>query len=284
MKVLVAGAGYVGLALAKRLTAQGHSVTALRRHPPEERHDAIDWVAADLLSDDWHESLDHAPDAVVFAASPSEFSESAYRETYLLAQQTLLKALLRAGVELQRYIMVSSTAVYPLGNGEWINVDTPAAPQRFTGHVLLSAENWLREQLGHRLTVARLTGIYGPGRWRSMTQRLLQRGCNPKQFSNRIHRDDAAGFLAHILGMVTPAGLYLVSDSHPSDQCTVAHWLAEKLGQPPPVEEMERTSPRGNKRVSNAAMLATGYQLEHEDFRSGLEQAMAEDASTNSKE
>lgn len=272
MNILIAGAGYIGRPLAERLAAEGHQVFAVRRSA-QAADGLVHWLAADLSQGLDAQLLPQTLDAVVFSASPDGFDETAYRQVFLQAQTALLDSLDQAGLGPRRYVMIGSTAVYPPGQGEWIDTDSVCQPQRFTGKVLLEAEQTLRERLGERLVVARLTGIYGAGRSDSMVQRLLEKGCNPGQYTNRIHRDDAVGFLAHLLTLETSEPVYLVSDDQPVDQCTLARWLSEHLGQSAPAVDHQRWSPRGNRRVSNRAMRESGYRLKFPDFRTGLANA-----------
>lgn len=274
MNVLIAGAGYIGRPLAERLAADGHTVTAVRR-TAQTTHGPVRWLAADLARGINIEDLPEHLDAVVFCASPDGFDEAAYRRAFVQAQTVLLDSLQQAGLTPTRYIMIGSTAVYPPGQGEWIDTDSTCQPERFSGRILLEAERTLAQRLGDRLVVARLTGIYGPGRSDSMIQRLLQKGCNPQQYTNRIHRDDAVGFLAHLLTLDKTEPVYLVSDDQPVDQCTLARWLAEHLGRAAPAVDCQRWSPRGNRRVRNRAMHESGYRLTFPDFRTGLADALS---------
>ena len=87
----------------------------------------------------------------------------------------------------------------------------------------------------HKTSVIRFAGIYGyPG------GRLLERVRSgelcpqqPPRFSNRIHRDDCAGFLCHLLVRLwSGAGLcpvYNGVDDLPSLQFEVEAWLAGRI-------------------------------------------------------
>ena len=83
----------------------------------------------------------------------------------------------------------------------------------------------------------RLSGIYGPGRTRLVD--LVRSGRatyppGPPRYANRIHRDDAAGALAHLLRLPAPAALYLGVDDAPVDLAEVLTFLAVELGAPLP--------------------------------------------------
>src|SRR5690606_24005397 len=85
-------------------------------------------------------------------------------------------------------------------------------------------------------SVVRLGGIYGPGRTRLIEQ--VRNGLHvpdqPVQYTNRIHRDDAAGLLAHLLLQADKRELlapcYLGVDDEPAPLHEVAQWLAVRWG------------------------------------------------------
>ena len=92
-------------------------------------------------------------------------------------------------------------------------------------------------------------------------------------YTNRIHRDDCACVLEHLLALASPERLYLGVDCEPADEALVLRWLAEQLGVPPPAREHTRDSatlrPSGSKRAANARLLATGYRFLYPSFREG---------------
>jgi nucleoside-diphosphate-sugar epimerase len=120
----------------------------------------------------------------------------------------------------------------------------------------------------HRV-VLRLGGIYGPGRTRLVDR--VRRGeatCPPEPtWTNRIHRDDAAGAIRHLLALDDPEEVYLGVDTDPAERCEVLTWLAERLGAPAP--RPGPASRRGNKRVSSARLQASGYRFRYPTFREG---------------
>ena len=58
---------------------------------------------------------------------------------------------------------------------------------------------------------------------------------DPHRWTNRIHREDAAAAVVHLLTMdADPDGLYLGTDDAPAQLGDVAAYLAERLGAPAP--------------------------------------------------
>jgi nucleoside-diphosphate-sugar epimerase len=148
---------------------------------------------------------------------------------------------------------------------------------------MLEAEQLLPE-CSFPSTSVRLGGIYGPGRTR-LVDGLLRGEArydpNDRAFTNRIHRDDCAGLLAHILDLPEPEPLYVGVDDEPAPLEAVLRWLAEQLGVPlPPPSpaapgDASRRN-RSNKRCSNARLRASGYELAYPTYREGYAELIAE--------
>ncbi|WP_425508011.1 NAD-dependent epimerase/dehydratase family protein [Tahibacter caeni] len=218
-------------------------------------------------------SLRELPDDiadVVFLPAPGQRDEAAYRGLFVDGLAHLLDALQRR-TALRRLIFVSSSAVYGEHGGAWIDEDTPCVPLAFNGRLLLDAE---RRLAGMReAVVARLSGIYGPGRQRLVSQVVdgsARRPAGAAEFSNRIHVDDAAGALVHLLGLERPQACYLVSDDYPAPLAEVQAWIAAQLAlPPPPPEPAPGQRAVGNKRLANRRLRASGYALRFPDYRAG---------------
>lgn len=268
MRVLIAGCGYVGEALTKRLTEGGHQVVALRRNGKHLPRNAAP-VVADLLQPATLRALPPGIDAVVYAASPGERTDEAYRLTYVVGLSNLLAEVTRSKQSVSRVILVTSTAVYAQSDGSWVNEAAPTQPSHFSGQRLLEAEDLL---LGSPVAsvAVRLAGIYGPSRTRLVDR--VQAGdatFDPSRtrYTNRIHRDDCARALAHLLTLDAPAPVYVGVDDDPAPEREVLEWLAARLGVPSPRPGNHRDAP--NKRCSNGLLKSSGFSLQHPTFREG---------------
>lgn len=266
-RVLIAGCGDVGARVARLLRDSGAEVWGLRRSDTP-LSDGITLLQADLTNAD---SLRHLPehiDHVVYLPTPDTRDRVAYRQVFVQGLQNLLQALDRRA--LQHIVFASSSAVYGEHNGDWVDEDTPAAPLGFNGEVLLEAEQWLAGS-GQRATVLRLAGLYGPGRT-GLFERLrcgrarVRR--EPPFWSNRVHVDDAACAIVHILGLADPATLYLGVDDTPLPIAQLYGEVAHRLGVPEPAEG---PAPQGigSKRLSNARLRASGFVPRWPDSRAG---------------
>ncbi|MBB3225485.1 nucleoside-diphosphate-sugar epimerase [Luteibacter sp. Sphag1AF] len=265
--ILVAGAGDVGGRAAALLAASGHSLWALRRRPVADSGDGIRWIQADLASPDTLRQLPRVSH-VIFAPTPDARDEAAYRSVFVDGLRHLLAAL--NPETLQRVIFVSSSAVYGDHAGAWVDEDTPPAPPGFNGAVLLEAEQVLASSHVPS-TVLRLAGLYGPGRtqlFQALRDGKVRVPREQRTFANRMHVDDAAAALAHLLTMDDPDPLYVGVDDAPLAIDELYDYLAGLLGVPPPAEG---PGPHGvgNKRLSNARLRAAGFQCRWPDARAG---------------
>lgn len=274
-RVLIAGCGYVGQALGKCLREAGHEVWGLRRDP-SSLPEAIRPIAADLGRPETLQRLPADLDYVVYATAADTSTEEAYRRAYVEGVSLLLEALRDQGQSLQRLFFVSSTAVYGQDGGEWVDETSPTEPHRFNGQILLQAERRFAEA-PWPTTIVRLGGIYGPTRTRGIRGIVsgdLTLHSGRPLYSNRIHRDDCAGALAHLLELDArgeqPADLYVGVDEDPAERNEVVRWLVETLQLPePPTTDSPGRRRGGSKRCSSARLRASGYRFRYPTFREG---------------
>jgi nucleoside-diphosphate-sugar epimerase len=279
MTILLAGCGDLGTEAGLRFHALGHRVVGWRRSPAKLPA-AIEGAAADLGAP----NLPRVPEdttAVVIAVAADSPSEEAYRAAYLDGVRHVLDAMERDGVEPERVLFVSSTAVYGDAGGGWVDENTPPAPGGFSGHVLVEAEQLLQARFNGTATTAtplRLGGIYGPGRTRLIDQVRGGSAVIPEdvRYTNRIHRDDAAAAIVHLATMpAQPAGIYVGVDNHPADLGTVLRFLAAEMGLPEPPVGDAGPARGGNKRCRNERLRSTGFDFTFPSFREGYRDILA---------
>lgn len=277
-RILIAGCGDVGAALGVKLVADGHAVWGLKRNvatlPP-----GIEPIAADL-TEAMRLRLPPKLDSVVYTAAAGRLDATLYQATYVDGVANVLNALRAAGQSLQRFILVSSTSVYAQNDGAWVDEDSPAVADDVGGRSLRQGEQ-LAWGGPYPATVIRFAGIYGPGRTRLIDSvRSGRASCVTGVYSNRIHRDDCAGALRHVLGLAEPAPLYIGVDDEPTLHCEVLRWLAARLGVQPPVVATSagaaEARQRGNKRCRNARLKASGWRLRYPDYRAGYTDLLAD--------
>ncbi|KGJ72867.1 epimerase [Cryobacterium roopkundense] len=276
MTVVIAGCGDLGTEVGLRFAELGHRVVGLRR--------TVDVLPAAIIG----QSLDLSRDKpvipadtefVVIAIAAGSPTPEAYRAAYVDGLRNLLDALDEAGAAPRRVLLVSSTAVYDVNDASWVDEQTPATPKPGTDAILLEAERMLHARIP-AATVLRLSGIYGPGRERLITQVRdgLARVSHGSRHTNRIHRDDAAAAIVHLLLRdEAPAPLYLGVDHAPVTMNEVVTFLAAELGLPTPAtDDTATTSQRGgDKRLSNKLLLGTGFTFTYPSYREGYRALLA---------
>ena len=91
---------------------------------------------------------------------------------------------------------------------------------------------------------------------------------DPHRWTNRIHREDAADAVVHLLTTeAQPDTLYLGTDDEPAQLGDVAAYIADRLGAPaPPPADPARGH---GKRLSNARLRATGWAPTRPSYREG---------------
>jgi len=258
-RLLIAGCGDLGNRLAARLT--GWEVHGLRRNVSKLAAGILP-VSADLSEPSTLGAVTGQWDAVIYTATPGERTPEGYRQAYVTGMQQLLKRV-RAG----RLIMVSSTAVFGQDDGAWVDEASPTEPQRFNGEILLDAERVAADAGG---IVIRFSGIYGPGREyliRTVRNGPVECRREPPIWTNRIHSEDCAAALAHLLELDQPEGLYLASDARPAPRWDVLQWLAERLGVPGPIEAQDDAGQ--GKRIDANRLFESGFTLQYPDYRAG---------------
>ena len=280
MRVLISGCGYVGSALGLLLAGEGHIVFGLRRNP-STLPPIIRPVKADLSAPPPPDALPEDLDAVVHAVSPSGSADEDYELAYVRAPQNLLSAL-GSQRDLRRFVFVSSTGVYAQRNGEWVDEFSPTDPESASGRRLLAGER-LALAAPFSATVLRLGGIYGPGRTGAIERALRDAPEeDPPRYTNRIHRDDCAGALRHLLFLENPHPVYLGVDHEPAARHEVRDWLVSKGYAPQPEPEGPRrdTSSRSrtNQRCSYARRGSSGYRFLYPTFREGFAALLDENA------
>jgi len=258
MNLLLIGHGYLGKAVTRVFRAGGWSVT------PVSLTGGEGGLACDVADP---VAVSHLPqaDAIVHCAASGRGGPAAYQRVYVQGCRNLTDIF--PGVPL---LFTSSTSVYAQIDGSWVTEESPAIPERETGRLLLGAEHVV---LGAGGWVARLTGIYGPGRSVILRKFLAGEAViedDGRRFLNQIHRDDAARAIHHLVtSRVVGGAVFNVSDSQPLSQLACYEALSAMFGRPlPPRGPRDPDRKRGwtDKQVSHAKLLATGWLPEFHSF------------------
>jgi nucleoside-diphosphate-sugar epimerase len=283
---LIAGCGYVGTATADLFHAAQWEVEGWT-HSLESAAQLADKpysiLAVDIADSAAVRKAAAARfDAVIHCASSGGGGAAGYRRVYFEGAKNLLASLRPC-----TFVYTSSTSVYAQTDGEWVDEISPAEPARETGRILRETEELVRQEGG---VVARLAGIYGPGR-SALLRKLLSGEARLDEagarYLNQVHRDDIAAALVHLVVLsneqsVIPS-IVNVTDDQPITQREAYSWLAAKLNRPLPVvaaKPAERKRGVSNKRVSNRKLRALGWEPKFPSFASGMERSVLPALST----
>ncbi|MEM9067750.1 MAG: NAD-dependent epimerase/dehydratase family protein [Myxococcota bacterium] len=264
MTVLVAGCGYVGSAFARLVLASSEDaeVIGLRRTvsklPPGVRGVAADLGDRAGLAEALAPVAEEI-DLLVYAAAADARTDEAYVRAYVNGLDNVLAAL--ADAPLRRALFTSSTAVYGQQEG-WVDEASPTEPASFSGRRLLEAEARLAAASTESVSL-RLGGIYGPGRTR-LVQRVEQGDVGANRWTNRIHLEDCAGAIAHLLALPNPDSVYVGVDEAQASLADVAALIADCLACERPVVN---GAPKG-KRCRSERLRQT-YTLRVPSYREG---------------
>jgi len=275
-RILIAGCGYVGRATADLFhaaswdaegwTASKKSAAALSTRP-------YPVYQVDISNRDQVAEHPGTFDAVIHCASSRGGGVESYRQIYLNGVRNLLDRFVGT-----KMLFTSSTSVYAQRDGSWVTEESETKPARETGGVLLETEKLVLDRRG---TVARLSGIYGPGRSALLSKFLAGTAIiDPEKdrYVNQVHRDDIASALFVLVsGEWQQRQIYNVVDNQPMLQSDCYRWLAERLNRPlPPTRALTEQPKRGgtNKRVSNAKLRSLRWTLQYPTLADGMEKSI----------
>mgnify|MGYP005841896273 CR=1 FL=1 len=291
-RMVIFGCGYVGRALAEAALEEGCEVWIQSRNAasleavagvPEACR-----VVGNLHEREWHGKLPGDWDYAVNLVSSAGGGLEGYRISYLEGNRSI-REWARQG-RVGRFLYTSATSVYPQSGGEWVDEDDVPGKEQLSSSGALLRQSEL-ELLGSdvfaEVVIARLAGIYGPGRHLYLNS--LREGADAipgdgSSWLNLIYLKDIVGALKRLLKapMEEQKAVYNVVDDEPSKKKEIVDWLATKLGMRPipfdPTRKGARAARRvsggklPNRRVSNRRVKeVTGWAPAYPNFRMGYE-------------
>ena len=274
MKILLAGCGDIAQRIPPNLPEE-HHFFGLKRSLTKLAH-GITPLVGNIRDGAYLDIVfEEGFDVVVATLTPDNMSEEGYQKAYVDSSAALALAISRAVYKPKLVIWVSSTSVYGQNMGAWVDEDCEATSTSFSGQALRKAEETiLAAPLAASCTsvVVRFSGIYGPGRTRMLDQVLAGVGCTkqPEQWSNRIHSEDCAAVIAHLILLneqdKSLLPIYVATDCQPVTLYEVRHWLAGQLNVSLTAKP---ASSRAARRCSNQKLLDSGYKFKFPTYREG---------------
>lgn len=264
------GLGYTAQALSARLKQRDIAVSGTVRTPEKAARlrsqglDAWVWDGRGALP-----NLTFDADTIILVSVPPDEDGC-----------PAARAFGQATAEL-RVVYLSTTGVYGDRGGDWVDETSEPTPSGARGERRRRAEQDWRAVTPH-LAIARLPGIYGPGRnaIEGLQEGTARRIVKPGQCFSRIHVSDLASGLEALMDAGTPAGVYHFADDEPTPPEVPITYAAELLGLTPPALEdfdsatlspMARSFYAESKRVSSCLTRERlGWRPRFSSYRDGL--------------
>lgn len=281
MHVLILGAGYSGMAIARTMAPTATSVVGTTR--TEEKAAKLEKAGirpilfdGETISDDLAAALGQATH-LIQSIAPGRDGDPMFR--------TSSPDLAQLAPNLKWIGYLSTVGVYGDHGGEWVTEDMLRKPVLARSVERVEAEDaWIAFGAKQSIPVAvlRLAGIYGPGRnaFCNLANGTARRLIKPGQVFNRIRVEDIGAATLFLANNGT-SGVFNITDNEPAPPQDVVLEAARLMGVEPPPEipfEQAELSPMArsfygeNKRVSNARMRATGFEFAYPDYRVSLAQ------------
>ncbi len=285
-KIIIIGTGYVGKELARQAIDAGLEVVGTTRNDEtiQTLHDLGATVYRWSVDDEQAPWVSHlGPDTAVVYSIPTLFrSYQEVTETdgvgsmprHIIPIDRVLTLCEERGCD--RFIYLSSTSVYGDHGGEWVDETSPLRPASPVGKMRADIESHLmnRNSIG-AVTIARLVGIYGPGRTlldylQSGRYSLVNGG---KKVTNRIHvHDIVRAILAIIDQAPRDPRIYNLTDGHPQTVRDLIEFITSETGiDRPPEESLEeyarRKGPNSLARWKNSIRVRNDRLRQEFDFQ-----------------
>ncbi|MCX7096632.1 MAG: TIGR01777 family oxidoreductase [Methylococcales bacterium] len=292
MKVLITGGtGFLGSALCRSLSALGHAVTVLSRHP--ETVEGVQAIAsfAQLGASDSFDVIINLAGAPIVDARWTDARKQVIRDSRIALTQQLVASIAKMSVKPQ--LLISGSAIGYYGD----HGDKPLTEQSESGNDFSAqlCQDWEAaalqvEQYGVRVCLIRTGLVIGAGG--GFLQRMLLpfriglggRLGDGQQWMSWIHIHD---WLAIVLLMISDAslqGAYNATAPNPVTNNGFTKTLAKILKRPailpvpawllkPLLGEMSALL-LGSQRVLPECLLAQGFNFQYTDLETALQDVL----------
>ena len=240
MKIVIVGSGWLGKPLAEKLKLGGNSISVVYRSNKPELTAGIN--AFQLTEDEAITVVLNAADYVVFCFPPPKEGKSHAETCSELAKHCQTSC---------RFIFTSTTGVYPNENRTF---DETVILDSANKHV--ATEQTLQKELGKRLTIVRLAGLVGEGRFPVRMMSKSGKTYNYNEYCNLIHLHDAVGIIEFLIEKKFEVPVVnACAPNHPLKGEYYTN-MAEKLGVETPLFEKGLTG----KCIQSDLSISLGYK------------------------
>ena len=198
-RISILGCGWLGLALAKKLLAQGFDVkgSVMQKENLQELREVGIKAYHVVLNPHLEECSDNDffdTDLIICSIPPKRRDDI---ETYYPKQIESIKQEVQKH-NVKKILFISSTSVYP-NTLDKVNENLQLTPEKASGKALIKAEEILTQSNSFETTILRFGGLIGydrhPGRFLS-NKKKLKNGLVPV---NLIHQDDCVKIISEII-------------------------------------------------------------------------------------
>lgn len=246
MNILITGgSGFLGMALGKRLMAQGHALTVLTRHAVDTQAKlrlsitTLDSLAQ-ITSADYFDAVINLAGEPIFASRWTPARKQLLRDSRIKLTRQLVNAIERMTVKPEVLISGSAIGVYGNGGDTLLTEQSACCQSDFSQQLCADweAEALEAENLGVRVCRVR-TGLVLAADG-GLLQRMLPafrlglggRLGNGKQWMSWIHREDWLAMVERMLTDRTLQGAYNATAPYPVTNSEFSHTLASTLNRP----------------------------------------------------
>ena len=272
MKIAIIGCGYIGSTLAISLTKAGHFVTALTNKPQklsDLNHILQKVIIAPATDREIISDIIQNNEIIILTIATANLNE--YKNTFLQGAATIRAAALETAVA-RTLIYTSDCMVYGEHHGQWVDEKTSLHPITTEAHIIIETEKILSslKSLDWKITILRLTEIYGPGREIVKKVKKCQGKVMPGKenfYTNMIHQQDVIGCVEYMITHKLQGIYNLSDDDHPLKQQFYDE-ITQKYHLETILWNKELSGPHnGNKRISTHKIKAAGYNVFHYPHR-----------------
>lgn len=283
--LLIVGCGYLGERLLRQAVDQGWQVAATCRSV--QRRAYLEQLGASAVFCEVthpHELASlPAADVVVYAVSLNLRNSQDVSCAWLVGLGYLLERWQTRPRAWRRFILLSSTSVYGQKDEKLVSESDAEEPESPAGRITLRGESLARQSArgAGDLVIARLSGIYGPGRivYARHFRQQLPLNADPNGWLNLIHVEDAARAILALADTHCPDLVYNITDDEPVRR--MAYWqaLSQWLALPVPPIIAPSIESGAKRRISNAKLKCDlGLEWLYPTFRTGVPHSLQEES------
>ena len=259
-KVLIIGAGYIGMELADRCSPDLFDITILKRKPITTQHKSIfTELMGDSIDVPYH-------DLIVFCLPPGKNTEHYHAIIHSVCKLNKTND--------SQMIFISSTGVYDQ-NDPAITEKTIIQTQTDRAERLFVAENMITASFD-RFNIIRPSRIYGPNRMgmHSDVVNKCVRHYPDNHISHHIHRDDLVNIILTAMKHDDFPKICIASDPNPQPTNLVYQWLSQKTGIPltHALSDGSNLPLHSIRKIIPEALIQNRFSFAHPDIYSGYNQ------------